>query len=312
MPPGTFRGSQAQVDYAMTLPKILENFARGTITSSERSSLNEYLHTAEDDLAQCEVEINKHKGAIMVLEDKRRKIQNFIEKSHSLLAPVHRMPPEILSYIFSFCCQQAVLIPGVQARPPLVSLSFICHRWRDTILSIPSLWSVLDINFEPWKWDFEQLERVVAMYLTRSKSHPLTLYLDLTSTREEDQETSEKCIAILRRIVRESHRWETAELDISPSGLRHPVFQPIMGRLPLLKKLALYGRDNEFDLFNKNIAFNLGSLFGTCPSLEHVLVNDDIASYGSVVPWHQIRTMGLKMFYNVSRGRAPIFGRHRI
>ncbi|KAK7029657.1 hypothetical protein VNI00_014355 [Paramarasmius palmivorus] len=290
-------GFRAAQEHANKMPALLETLFRQTVTSSERVLLKEYLHAAEKDMTQYEAEIEEHRAAIIMLETRRKKLQHIMGKCRSLLAPVHRMPPEILAQVFSVVCWQNAVEPNCM--PPAIQLSFVCKRWRDIALSLPSLWASLSIHFERWKMNFERLERIVSVFMERSKSSPLSLVLDLTcSDWRQDAHASEMCTALLDTLVRNSNRWKMARLNVSTTGLCHPAFEPIIGHLPILKSLSLTGHDDA-DIITDNPVLDLDAIFGACPALDDLFVSAQMVVDGVSLPWRQIRSLGLGWFLHL-------------
>ncbi|KDR76196.1 hypothetical protein GALMADRAFT_267841 [Galerina marginata CBS 339.88] len=62
----------------------------------------------------------------------------------SLLAPIRRLPSEILSEIFKFCLPREKFIRPAAGEAPLL-LTQICAAWRDVCISNAVLWSSLEI-----------------------------------------------------------------------------------------------------------------------------------------------------------------------
>ncbi|KAK7029668.1 hypothetical protein VNI00_014366 [Paramarasmius palmivorus] len=225
---------------------------------------------------------------VIILEARRLKLRQL----------VWELPPEVLSIIFTFVCHGADDVYPTTL-PRVFRLSFVCKRWHTIVVSMPSLWSSLSISFGTWKSDLERLERIVSTFLARSKSSPLSLKLNVMGGGEGPLKTkaSKTCIAILRSLVRHSDRWQRLEFRVSQYGLRHPVLQPIIGRMPILRELRLTGVD-EPDLFKESISpCDSRALFSACPSLTHVLINGWILESELDLPWSQIRTLELQVIY---------------
>ncbi|KAF9256303.1 hypothetical protein L218DRAFT_881930, partial [Marasmius fiardii PR-910] len=97
------------------------------------------------DLAVYQTEINKLKVAIHLLETRRDALSVSVARYRSLLSPIYRMPTEILTHIFSFCCDENVISPGY-GPPAVMTLSAVCESWREVALTTPRLWSCMSIK----------------------------------------------------------------------------------------------------------------------------------------------------------------------
>ena len=141
-------------------------------------------------------------------------------------APVNRIPPEILSLIPDYCCEDDV-------DQSLIALTHVCRGWRDMFISRSSLWAHLD----PTSVD------KTYTYIQRSKSSPLDIYLKNRGDTYPD--------GVFLLVTPHIHRLKslTIRSDVLPNGIRHFSYHA-----PLLEKLdinltrpnlpvSLFGRD---------------------------------------------------------------------
>ena len=83
-----------------------------------------------------------------------------VRAAKNSLAPINRIPSEVLSLILDHC----------EADNQLVTLTHVCRRWREIFISYPSLWTCLDCA------DFDKTR----VYLERSKASPLEIRFEET------------------------------------------------------------------------------------------------------------------------------------
>ena len=81
-----------------------------------------------------------------------------------MLAPVNRLPPEIISHI-----SRCVLGGDAIDTRSIVPLTHVCRYWRDSIISTPDNWTPIS----------NEREGLAALSLERAKAAPLTINLDL-------------------------------------------------------------------------------------------------------------------------------------
>ncbi|TFK63436.1 hypothetical protein BDN72DRAFT_847599 [Pluteus cervinus] len=108
---------------------------------------------------------------LAVLRESIRALQAF----RNTFTPIYRLPPEILSRIFSFTQ------PGVKNHNRSTSLrwtrvTYVSQHWRNVAISTPSLWTHID-RFRP--------KDLVEMWLQRSKAAPLFVNLCPNSSEDE-------------------------------------------------------------------------------------------------------------------------------
>ncbi|TFK72658.1 hypothetical protein BDN72DRAFT_876368 [Pluteus cervinus] len=113
---------------------------------------------------------------IQNVEEERLKIDSRIHKlrlkiadlcsERNTLSPIFHFPAELMAIIFGYARD----FSAVKSRSKTVmTISWVCRRWRYTSLDLPHLWS--DIDFDHSKG--------IKKFLTRSKNTPLSLWLSL-------------------------------------------------------------------------------------------------------------------------------------
>ncbi|KAI3615585.1 hypothetical protein WG66_011751, partial [Moniliophthora roreri] len=153
---------------------------RQTITPANRPIITQYLLDAERTVKQYQAEINRLKLAIMTLESKKNRLKERMTEYRSMLSPIHRMPNELLTQIFALACEGNILSP--KSLPPIIALPQSCGRFREIILSTPSLWSSMTLSFTAWNQTVTRclrLKKWVQMFTEWAGACPFDLALDL-------------------------------------------------------------------------------------------------------------------------------------
>ena len=130
------------------------------------------------------------------------------------LAPINRIPPEVLSLIPDYCNDD-----DDDADQDLITLTHVCRGWRDTFISRSSLWTQLD---------FMNVDKT-RTYIQRSKSSPLELHLE----RDEDNTYRDDAFSLVTPHI---HRIKSLTIyaDALPDALRY-----FNCRAPLLEELDI-------------------------------------------------------------------------
>ncbi|KAK7047422.1 hypothetical protein VNI00_006653 [Paramarasmius palmivorus] len=255
--------------------------ARSTISTRDRQTIKQYLKDVEDDVRRCETEEKNLLAAMKMLESRRKGLEKSMELYRSLLSPIHKLPPEILSNIFKECCEYNELNYDL-SRPEAMSLSMVCGRWRDIVLSTPALWSNLRLEAASLKIKEEQrpageaetpLAEMVNLFMERSKKMPLTLEIiqcDLSYPVEP-------IFAAFDVLVRNMDRW----LDVTFWSHRLCERLPARRHLPILKNLDVsWSVDIKPDTFSN------------CPALTSVeccpVLHCDL-----LLPWGRVKVLTL-------------------
>ncbi|KAG8791149.1 hypothetical protein FRC12_010029 [Ceratobasidium sp. 428] len=90
--------------------------------------------------------------------------------------PVHKLPIETLSYIFSIVAASSPCRPADNQRDNLLDIPQVCVRWNRVAVDTPSLWSHIDINLSYFSVA-TALERA-RLWLNRCHNMPIHLHLD--------------------------------------------------------------------------------------------------------------------------------------
>ncbi|KAK7026876.1 hypothetical protein VNI00_015418 [Paramarasmius palmivorus] len=249
--------------------------SRGILSEHDRQVISQYLIDVEGDMRRCEVEASRLFAAMKTLEHRRKGLEKSMELYRSLLSPVHRLPREILSDIFGFCCAHNWL-SGFSKKPKVIQLSMVCGRWRDIILSTPSLWSRLGLGIMTGDRQTRASERSLAeitkLFMERSRNMPITL--DLSDCLNCPTE-------IISHLIKSTDRW--LDVTFSRAFLEVLVTGNITVNLPMLKRLVLLS----------DVVLPKQNMFSNCPALGSVECLPD-AHRDVVLPWAQIRSLTLR------------------
>ncbi|KAJ7610059.1 hypothetical protein FB45DRAFT_1038100 [Roridomyces roridus] len=206
----------------------------------------------------------------------------------SLLAPIRRLPPEILSGIL----RQPDLHPSVSNGPesapayfggrgtsPILAVS--CH-WRATLLSTPDFWALFSITLP----GDNRVARLFKMYLDRSKQSPLSI--EIRARRPGTIHPG-----ILQQLIESSVRWERLRLTLEPLHLF--ALSPIRGRLPILSSLEFCVGRAADDLLPM---IAQPDYFEIAPRLTRLKLS--LPSDASpLLPLSQLKTLIISSWYNL-------------
>ncbi|KAF9255504.1 hypothetical protein L218DRAFT_334140 [Marasmius fiardii PR-910] len=271
---------------------MIQKMFRRTISPSERNLVSHFLDDAEKELEEFQTEINKLNGVILSLENKRDGLRNRMKSYRSLLSPIHRLPPEILANVFAYSSRPMEILQfGVI--PDVVLLSMVCVRWREVVLSTPSLWSNIQMDFGAWvdgtldayTVSYIQLPlavNMVEMFLERSRPAPLTLKFGFPSTV-----VCPRVGVLLEVLCRVSERWRSLDITLGSDLLDHRKLGSIPN-LPSLEHLDLR-------LFEVDHIDRITNFFAHCPSLTSLSLSPMALEYFPLIhlPWQQIKKLQL-------------------
>ncbi|KAF6747560.1 hypothetical protein DFP72DRAFT_1075228 [Ephemerocybe angulata] len=180
------------------------------------------------------------------------------------LAPISRLPPEILLLVFTHCLSPAI------ATTPLF-LGAICARWRALAWGTPLLWSKLVLRVSRLHGPAQL--RLLEAWLLRAGTLPL--HIHILPWEDSDEATLQSFRSVLEVLVSRAPYWGSIECDVLPphchdllrvtapgvvfAQLKRVVFRPPKGaistfseppsamfegdRVPVLEDVDLVGYD---------------------------------------------------------------------
>ncbi|KAK7043017.1 hypothetical protein VNI00_008755 [Paramarasmius palmivorus] len=242
-----------------TLALRIQRLFRGTVSPPDKLIVTQYLKDTEKEIKDCQTEISRLKAMIRTLETKGRGLKKKAERYRSLLAPVNRLPPEIMTYIFDLCCEENSLTR--ETLPPVMLVAEVCGRWRDIVLSTPRLWSRFSITFQRWQSKSSKLNKLSGLFLGRSRNSPLTIKLNFSGISEDRDIGRAK--PILKNIACHSDR-----LSVHSRQTADAQESDVLWTTPL-------------------------DIFEQCPSLR--TLDFDTQFPGTfILPWHQIKALEIQ------------------
>ncbi|KIJ52745.1 hypothetical protein M422DRAFT_25811 [Sphaerobolus stellatus SS14] len=262
------------------------------LSDSERVVIEQNIYIASRHMEGVEENISSIQDTIKRLQ---REIYLLYETSHrrervldhtnkylynqrSLVAPVQKLPDELLIHIFSECRwttrYNQLGIPNIV--PDDVTrwlFSGVCRRWRRVALSVGTLWSCID--FVPDSEDpLKRLDKFRTC-LTRSGNAPLEIQYWSGGDPTGDE-------PIVKLLLESSHRWKSAYIGRTSLRTRYSGgISRISDKHPLLKYLSLENYSSEV----------YGHLFMDAPRLTHLEIrwfsgSRNVSFLG--IPWSQI------------------------
>ena len=218
-----------------------------------------------------------------------------LKSRRNALAPISRLPPEIIANIFIFLSQPAdcvQILAGEEQDLAWLRISQVCHRWREIALSHPRLWGHIDFS--------TLTVEGVTEILSRSKMAPLELNANLCRVRWE----SARFDTFQEQLV--DHVSHTCRLNIiaKPSDLQTVVDQ-LVSPAPALERLMLIANDKARHLVIPARAVMPPNLFdGSAPRLSHLQLNHCDISWTSPL----LKNLRLLDLHTLSPGARPSLG----
>ncbi|KAJ7780043.1 hypothetical protein DFH07DRAFT_793539 [Mycena maculata] len=237
--------------------------------SAEITLIRSIVSDTDTRLACLDEEISRLRIRLKSLEEEHASLSSYRAQNKGILSPLRRMPAEVLGEIFSWTLPSAT-----EARDrdkfstgdsPWV-LTQISSRWRTISVSIPSLWSRIDLD------DRENPLAAIETQIQRAQTLKIRFYMP-----------PDPQMQMFELLTKHSLRWEELSLGLNREIL--PLLATVRHRVPRLRRLWM-----EWDEDNKFHAESMETVdcFLAAPSLVHLGVYDEYHATSIPMPVHQL------------------------
>ncbi|KAF7366657.1 F-box domain-containing protein [Mycena sanguinolenta] len=205
---------------------------------SESVFIRSVITESNTRLTRLDDEISKLQEKLKQLEDERAALLSYRTQNTAILSPLRRMPPEVLSEIFSWTLpsiNDALGIGYDMAQSPWL-LTRVSSRWRAVCLSTASVWSRIAIDYEAsGKYSLDLVETQIhrAQYL----------HIHFYGCAETDAEPQ---IEMFELLLKHCSRWEELGLGITSAML--PLLAVLRDCIPSLKRLWIQWENSHAEV----------------------------------------------------------------
>ncbi|KAK7461320.1 hypothetical protein VKT23_008499 [Stygiomarasmius scandens] len=272
-------------------------------SSIEVTSILQSFQMAKDAILIHDDKISRLEQILNILQLQRDRLQDYARQQESLLAPIRKLPVEILTQIFSLCHLDSgyglEIRQGVQkgetVKSPILALSHVCSHWRTVSISRPLLWSSISIDFERLEDDdAERLQSLIGLYLDRSRR----AFLNIRMTSFYMYFPDERPELVFRALLAERVRWKTIVLSLGPSFLDDPIqIEDTSDSLhfPSLEAIELDWKDHSWPrtVHDSHPGDFLNSLLVNSPNLRRMAIPQflDCQRFSSVMKFFDFRRL---------------------
>ena len=114
-----------------------------TPDSDTRDEIEEIVRHDDADISFLDREISKLQTTLLDLERRRQAIQLRVDRNKALLAPIRRLPVEILQKIFTLCFP-FVTTANIEWLP--FKVAHVSAQWRAVASTTPDLWRRVELD----------------------------------------------------------------------------------------------------------------------------------------------------------------------
>ena len=280
----------------------------------DKATVNRAIEDAKVNLSTIDEEILALQESLARLQSRRTQVEEYIATHQAVLAPIRRLPPEILSEIFLFAAAEATISwPHVQPVGDAKSMSgngacdantvpwrlgAVCSLWRATLVSLPKLWSTIYLRISPGILPHgvgtQELTRRVLRFLdtclARAGNELISFTLEYQTGASSHEDPSRELVcAALVRLVEASERWASVKLDLENLFSFHSLLAPALDRVPNIHTLYLA---SSGQCTTAPRPWHAIHAFHSAPRLRNLtLVRISHPTHHLHLPWNQLKTL---------------------
>ncbi|KAJ7601142.1 hypothetical protein C8J56DRAFT_880671 [Mycena floridula] len=194
-------------------------------TQAQRAHLNRLIDTSNDEISRLNAAIDK-------LITEREMLQQNVASYKAFLAPIRRLPGDMLRDIFVSCLPMNKAADIAITDAPLL-LGRVCRSWRELAMSTPQLWASIHVRFAE-NLDSTTVQRLcdeAQTWIARSGICPLTVKVGNSGC------TSPILVKFIQSLTRFSTRWRSIELEAAAVWLT-PLMSLSKNGVPRLEKFS--------------------------------------------------------------------------
>lgn len=183
------------------------------------------------------------------------------------------LPNEIFGLILCLVQRNVWINPA--PLPAEVTLSHVCRHWRRFTLALPSLWSVFRYDGSHFATHRERVPvKRLAVYLERSKQHPVELFFDLDHFQEDHLGDWTDVLSMVEQII--PHLQRVRELHVLSFKDKIDKFlsKLVDASAPLLEALTIRGEWQPELMESADSKWSPQIFTGGTPSLKYLRFDD--------------------------------------
>ncbi|KAL1675910.1 hypothetical protein EV122DRAFT_280571 [Schizophyllum commune] len=210
------------------------------ITSQEARILESNMLKAKAEVESCDQELTRLEARIAALRERRTDLEAGVRNANALLAPIRRLPPELVARICAFSLPHGWFTDCVTRRGPWKVLQ-LCHAWREVALSMHHCWAEFTLAELKKIMETDKAVDIVTTHLQRSASLPLAVRIWPPADTRIQFRPDLKLFEVLEALKPELHRIRVLHLRCG-----HGAALP--ESLPMVEEIALgpFDRENGF------------------------------------------------------------------
>ncbi|KAE9395553.1 hypothetical protein BT96DRAFT_861800 [Gymnopus androsaceus JB14] len=234
----SFQFNLQQLKYDETIHRVRSGYS---LDEPEQAVYSKLLDEAQRDLDRCQPELRRLQSLLRELESQQDLLRAYVAGVRSIMAPIHKLPLELLGEIFKYTCCGDIgvncIISRAEKQLPTLAVSGVCIRWYNLVTSMPALWS----SFGSKSLDSPSTLSLFKVFLERSRLHPIDFQIDDFHPQSPDDDLFWSLIAI-----ENSSRWRHVQIAAQESDMVDDFLLPLVDGKQHLSALVSLNLRSEF------------------------------------------------------------------
>ncbi|KAI5885916.1 uncharacterized protein SCHCODRAFT_01175766 [Schizophyllum commune H4-8] len=252
-------------------------------SSAEAEHVRQSIAQLDECLEEIDDEVDDLEALIAQLRDGQRALKGLRRVQRAYLAPVRKLPPEILSIVFKMCYGDESIDLSRERCEPII-LSAVCKTWRDTMAGLHSAWTAFEFG-PACEVEHSIVLARLRTFLNNSGNLPLRhcIRFEMTYATVLDLQK----LQLLDLLIEHSHRWTDA--TFRSFGETQQEIVAMLANRPLTRLTKLEGdvdllaACNAIGIFRGASTLRSVTLWGMC---YHKTIPD--------LPWEHIEELSTK------------------
>lgn len=279
-------------------PSRLQELMQNNIPPSklERDQMKKSIDDSKDYMILLDAKITKTQA---ILQGLLRERDEHITKSYrKVLAPVRRIPPEIVADVLIYSSPETSMLPPFRDEPTL-QLTHICSGWRKVALRTPQLWTNVTIHWPGFT--FRVYKSVIETWFYRATPLSLSVRIPQHPPVFKAGKTERDVIKLLCNYANRLREFSFA--------LPQPIIDPLLnlpaGSVKMLESVAVYVNDEISSPHDSDATDDLmwedydRRTFQDAPSLRYLTLGGQWDSSSIMknlnIPWHNLTDLTFSM-----------------
>ncbi|KAJ7471441.1 hypothetical protein B0H11DRAFT_1369042 [Mycena galericulata] len=259
------------------------------------------IAAASNSIAFIDERIRYLQPVLVELAARRQALQDFVTDHKRVLAPIRKVPSDVLSEIFLWCAARDSDDVWDPSTDPEWVLAQVCRYWRALALATPRIWRRVFITHHYFLHYIQPA--ALSLQLERSAEAPLAIAV---MSRFPDDDARNRILDCLFPVA---HRWQDVEIHLLPSDVNRFLAHNYSTSFPALTTLSLL-----FRTFEGEDSTLFETIFQSTPVLEALsyassldVVDESTLLRIHVFPLSQLRKLTLKSQWYGAASISKVF-----